>query len=43
MGMTRSAVNQRLSRAYRRLARTFEPSPEQSPISPSIVEKGGGV
>lgn len=41
MGMSRSAVDQRIHRAYRRLARALEPSHAPSQVAPSIVEEGG--
>lgn len=41
MGMSRSAVDQRIHRAYRRLARALEPAHAPSKIAPSIVEEGG--
>ena len=42
MGMTRPAVDQRIHRAYRRLARILEPQKMPLPvISPPVAEKGG--
>jgi RNA polymerase sigma-70 factor (ECF subfamily) len=41
MGMTRSAVDQRIHRANQRLARILEPQPESIP-SPQIAQEGGG-
>jgi RNA polymerase sigma factor (sigma-70 family) len=42
MGMTRAAVDQRIHRAYQKLARTLEPIMEKRPIiSPPIAEEGG--
>lgn len=42
MGMSRSAVDQRIHRAYRRLARVLEPGLASAKIAPSVVEEGGG-
>jgi RNA polymerase sigma factor (sigma-70 family) len=42
LGMSRSAVDQRIHRAYRKLARTLEPIIEVRPsISPLVAEEGG--
>jgi RNA polymerase sigma factor (sigma-70 family) len=42
LGMTRSAIDQRIHRSYRRLARMLEPTMETRAInSPPIAEKGG--
>jgi RNA polymerase sigma-70 factor (ECF subfamily) len=41
MGMTRSALDQRIHRANQRLARMLEPEPDKIP-SPSIAQEGGG-
>ncbi len=42
MGMTRSAVDQRIHRAYKRLARSLEPMIEIHPTnSPPVAEQGG--
>jgi RNA polymerase sigma factor (sigma-70 family) len=41
MRMSRSAVDQRIHRAYRRLARVLEPAHAPSKVAPSIVEEGG--
>jgi RNA polymerase sigma-70 factor (ECF subfamily) len=41
MGMTRNAVDQRIHRAYKRLARVLEPALRTSPQSSPIAEKGG--
>jgi len=40
MGMTRSAVDQRIHRSYQRLARTLEPLFKPIP-SPPVAEEGG--
>lgn len=42
MGMTRSAIDQRIHRSYQRLARTLGPGQQAHPLpSPPIAEKGG--
>jgi RNA polymerase sigma-70 factor (ECF subfamily) len=41
MGMTRSALDQRIHRANKRLAQILEPGPELIP-SPPIAQEGGG-
>lgn len=42
MGMTKAAVDQRIHRAYKRLARTLEPERAKfNQISPPVAEKGG--
>jgi RNA polymerase sigma-70 factor (ECF subfamily) len=42
MGMSRTAIDQRIHRSYQRLARTLAPDLESSAInSPPIAEKGG--
>jgi RNA polymerase sigma-70 factor (ECF subfamily) len=41
MGMTRSALDQRIYRANQRLARMLEPEPDRIP-SPPIAQEGGG-
>jgi RNA polymerase sigma-70 factor (ECF subfamily) len=42
MGMTRAAVDQRIHRAYQRLARILEPSLTTVPVvSPPVAEEGG--
>jgi RNA polymerase sigma-70 factor (ECF subfamily) len=42
MGMTKTAVDQRIHRSYQRLARSLEPTLETRAInSPPIAEKGG--
>jgi RNA polymerase sigma-70 factor (ECF subfamily) len=42
LGMTRAAVDQRIHRAYDRLARTLEPRMNLKPaVSPPVAEKGG--
>ena len=42
MGMTRAAVDQRIHRAYQKLARALEPVLDAKPIvSPPVAEEGG--
>ncbi len=42
MGMTKTAVDQRIHRSYRRLARILDPALDlPTPNSPPVAEKGG--
>jgi len=41
MGMTRPAIDQRIHRAYQRLARILEPTLVANEITPPIAEEGG--
>jgi RNA polymerase sigma-70 factor (ECF subfamily) len=42
MGMTRAAIDQRIHRAYQKLARSLEPVIETRSIgSPPVAEEGG--
>jgi RNA polymerase sigma-70 factor (ECF subfamily) len=42
MGMSRAAIDQRIHRAYQRLARILEPRMQTKPVvSPPVAEKGG--
>jgi len=43
MGMTKAAVDQRLHRSYKRLARVLKPKMAATKITPSTADKGGGV
>ncbi len=43
MGMTKTAVDQRIHRSYKRLARVLKPKMAVTQITPPIADKGGGV
>jgi len=43
MSMTKSAVDQRIHRSYKRLARVLEPTTANAPFTPPIADKGGGL
>lgn len=43
MGTTRAAIDQRIHRSYRRLARTLAPTMEQNPIQPPPFANEGGT
>lgn len=42
MGMSKSAVDQRIHRAYQRLARVLEPTRAPTKSAPPVLDEGGG-